>query len=83
MRHEGNIIQVKDHDVNHINLIKFLHILAIIKNTYLKVDIVCYHIFINLLVNHIYKNNFVECRKFILIFALIRTAISITFFSML
>ena len=41
MRHKGNIIQVKDHDVNHIKLIKFLDIFAIIKNTYLKVDIVC------------------------------------------
>ena len=37
-------------------------------------DIVHYHIFINLLVNHI-KNNFIEYREFVLIFAIVRTAI--------
>ena len=37
-------------------------------------DIVDYHIFINLLVNHI-KNNFIEYREFVLIFAIVRTAI--------
>ena len=40
---------------------------------YLKMDL-GYHIFINLLVNHV-KNSFIKYRTFILIFALVRTAI--------
>ena len=42
-------------------------------------DIVDYHIFINLLVNYI-RNNFVEHRQFALFFALVRTAILFSFF---
>ena len=42
-------------------------------------NIVAYHIFINLLVNHV-ENNFVEYRQFVLIFALVRTAILFRFF---
>ena len=42
-------------------------------------DIVSYHIFINLLVSHI-KNIFVNYRQFALIFILVRTAILFLFF---
>ena len=46
------------------------------KNIYLKIDIVGYHIFINLLVNYI-RNIFVKYR----IFALVKTAILSKFVS--
>ena len=36
------------------------------------IDIVGYHIFINLFINHV-KNNFVKYQQFILIFALVKT----------
>ena len=42
-------------------------------------DKLVYHIFINQLVNHA-KNNFIKYRKFILIFALLRTTILSTIF---
>ena len=42
---------------DHIELIKSVFLLKIMKNIYLKMDIVDYHIFINLLVNRI-KNIF-------------------------
>ena len=45
-------------------------------------DIADYHIFINLLVNYI-KNNFVEYRQLVLIFALVITATLFSFFSAL
>ena len=45
-------------------------------------DIVGYHIFINLLLNHI-KNNVVKYRQFVLIFDLVKTAILFRFFSTL
>ena len=48
------------------------------KNMYLKMDLVDYHIFINLLANHI-RNNFVKYRQFIFIFAQVRTAILFRF----
>ena len=48
------------------------------KNIYLKMDLVDYHIFINLLANHI-RNNFVKYRQFIFIFAQVRTAILFRF----
>ena len=38
---------------NHIELTKFHYPFTIIKNKYLKMDIIDYHIFINLLINHI------------------------------
>ena len=79
MKHAMNRIQSKDHNVgshriNKISLCSYNN-----KNMYLKVNIVGYHIFINLLVNHI-KNNFVEYREFVLIFSLIRTVILFLFF---
>ena len=49
LRHGMNRIQSKD----HIEL-TYLHcLLTTIKNIYLKIDIAGYHIFMNLLVNHI------------------------------
>ena len=41
-------------------------------------DIVDYHIFINLLVNHI-KMNFVEYRQFVIIFALVYYFVQVFF----
>ena len=48
-----NKIQSKDQKIDRIELIKFLCLLTMIKNIYLRVGIVGYHIFINLLVNHL------------------------------
>ena len=56
-----NRIQAKIKIWDRIELIKFICLLRMIKNIYLKMDIVDYHIFINLLVNHI-KTNFVDYR---------------------
>ena len=59
---------------------EFLCPLMRIRNIYLKMDTVGYHILINLLVKLI-KSNFIEYRKFTLIFALSRTVILFTVFS--
>ena len=45
-------------------------------------DTIGYHIFINLLVNHI-KNNLIAYRQFVLIYTLVRTAVLFSFFSAL
>ena len=37
---------------DRIELMKYLYLLTMTKNIYLNMDIVDYHIFINLLVNH-------------------------------
>ena len=37
---------------NRIELVKFLYVLTMTKNMYLKIDSVSYHIFINVLFNH-------------------------------
>ena len=50
MRHEINRIQII---WDRIELIKFLCLLTMIKDIFLKMNIKFYHIFINLLVNHI------------------------------
>ena len=42
-------------------------------------DIVVYHIFINILLNHI-KNNVVKYRQFVLIFALVKNSYSVQIF---
>ena len=68
MRHEMNRIQSK-----------FPCRLKMIKNIYLKMDIVGYQVFINLFVEHI-KNYFVKYRQFVLIFTLVRTVILLSFF---
>ena len=65
---------------DRIELIKFIFLLTVIKNIDLNVDIVSYHNFINLLVNH-RKNNFVKYKQIISIFALVRTAVCSNFFS--
>ena len=55
-------------------LIKILCVLTTKKNIYLKMDIVDYLIFINLLVHHI-KYNFIKYRQFNLIITLFRKVI--------
>ena len=45
-------------------------------------DIADYHIFMNLFISHI-RNNFVEYRQYVLIFALVRTATLFMIFSTL
>ena len=74
-----NRIQSKNHligssGINKIHLSPYND-----KNIYLKIEIVDYHIFVNLLVNHI-KTIFVQYIQFILIFTLIRTVILFRFF---
>ena len=68
---------------DRIELIKFLCLLTMIKNTYLKMDIISYkyHIFVYLFVNHI--KNIAEYRQLVLMFALVRRAILFSFFSAL
>ena len=68
--------QSKNHN---IELIKFLCLVTMIKNVYLRMDTVGSHIFINLLVNHT-ENNFVKYRQFILILSLEKIAISLTIY---
>ena len=80
MRHEMNRIQSKAHNIGSYKFNKFPCLLTMINNIYFKMDIANYYIFINLLVNHI-KNNFVEYRQFVLTFALVRTAILFSLFS--
>ena len=70
MRHEMNRIQSKDHNIGMHRIVMFLCLLTMIKNTYLKTDIVGFHIFVTLCVIH---------KK--LIFAVVRKAILIKFFS--
>ena len=54
MKHEMNRIQSKDHNIGSYTVYeKFLYFLKMKKYIYLKMDILGYHIFINLLVNHI------------------------------
>ena len=72
-----NRIQSKDHNIESI---KFLCLLTMIRNTYLKIDKEVLQSFINLFVNHI-KSNFFEYRQFVLIFALIKTATLFSLFS--
>ena len=57
MRYEMNRIKGNIIIQDCIELIEFLCLLLMIRNTYLKMDVVDYHIFINLLVNDI-KNYF-------------------------
>ena len=76
-----NRAQSNDHNIGlYIELIKFICFLTMIKNNYFKIYVVRYHIFINLFLNHI-KKCFVEYRQILLIFDLVRTAISFSFFS--
>ena len=78
-----NRIKIKNHNIgshriNKICLSSYNHK----KYMYLKMDIVDYHIFMNLFVSHM-KNNFVEYRQYVLIFALVRTVTLFMIFSML
>ena len=57
MKHEMNRIQSKNHSIGLYRINKISLSSHDDKNIYLKMDIVDYHSFINVLVNHI-KNNF-------------------------
>ena len=57
-----NRIQSKDHNIGMHRIIMFLCLLTMIKNTYLKTDIVGFHIFVTLCVIH-KKTNFCCSQK--------------------
>ena len=74
MRHEMKRIQSKGHNIESYRTNNFFCLLTMIRNMYLQINIVDYHIFINLFVHDI-KINFVEYRQFVLILTLVRTII--------
>ena len=82
MRHEINRIQSKGHNTESYRIDNFFCLLTMIRNMYLQINIVDYHIFINLLVHDI-KINFFEYRQFVLIFTLVRTIILFSSLSVL
>ena len=73
----------KDYNIGSYRINKISCLLTMLKNTYLKMDIVSYkyHIFVYLFVNHI--KNIAEYRQLVLMFALVRTANLFSFFSAL
>ena len=79
MRHEMNRIQSKDQNIGTYRNNEIFLSCYNDKNTYVKLDIIGYLIFRNLLANRT-KNNFPIYRRFILVFALNRTAIFIPTF---
>ena len=50
MRHEMNRIQSKGHNIESYRINNFFYLLTLIRNMYLQMNIIDYHIFINLLV---------------------------------
>ena len=77
MRHGMKGSQSKDHNIGSNRIKKILSLLTLIKNIYLKIDILSNHIFINLLANHM-RNNFVKFQKFLTIF--VKTVVLFTIF---
>ena len=77
-----NRIQSKGHNIESYRIDNFFCLLTMIRNIYLQINIVDYHIFINLLVHDI-KINFVEYRQFVLIFTLVRKIILFSSLSVL
>ena len=74
LRHEMNKIQSKDHNIGSYRINKVSLPFCDDKIHILEMDIVGYHILINLLVKHI-KDNIIEYRQLVLIFGLVRKAI--------
>ena len=69
-----NKIQSKDHNIGSYRINKVSLPFCDDKIHILEMDIVGYHILINLLVKHV-KDNIIEYRQLVLIFGLVRKAI--------